>query len=443
MPTDRALPAAYAFVPVPRVETAMSLDERFRTALTEVMTDVRSRLEAEFAATVADVQATAEREKADALAAAEQATAAAVEDARNRLQVEMQEAFETEKSALASTHEQQIAQAADAARLEATRVGETAAAEAERLRAEAEQAAAHARTEAEATVEAIRQELRASQDAALRLREEHDGEVARLRADYDALIASVRDEATQLRDEVARLTQQRDEALSSSGDARAEVEAVTMRLRGEFESLTLQAQQMAEAALASARSEAQTAAALHGQALDAHQMGTVRLLDGIRALDAASSLTEVLDALTQSAAREAGRAAVLVVKGERLVGWRTAGFGSYDHDARVLEGSTGDTGALAAAVNTGRPAMVGAGSVLTAPAFSESPADRPGLAVPLLVAGRTVAVVYADPGVDAAPVGWTSPVEVLVRHAARCLEGLAVHRAAAAARPAARVGAPA
>ena len=40
----------------------MSLDERFRTALAEAMTDVRSRLEAEFAATIADVQATAERD---------------------------------------------------------------------------------------------------------------------------------------------------------------------------------------------------------------------------------------------------------------------------------------------------------------------------------------------------------------------------------------------
>lgn len=421
----------------------MSLDERFRTALTEVMTDVRSRLEAEFAATIADVQATAEREKSEALTAAEQATSSAVDDARARLQAELQQAFDAEKAALAATHEQQIAAAADAARLEATRVAETAAAEAERLRAEAEQAAAHARTEAEATVEAIRNELREAQGGTLRLREEHDGDVARLRADYDALIASVRDEAAQLREEVARLTQQRDEALASSGDARAEVDAVTSRLRAEFESLTLQAQQMAEAALASARSDAQTAAALHSQALDAHQTGTTRLLESIRTLDGATSLTEVLDALTHSAAREAGRAAMLVVKGERLVGWRTVNFGQFDQDARVLEGRTGDTGALAAAVNTGRPAMVGAGSVLTAPAFSESPADRPGLAVPLLVAGRPVAVVYADPGAGAAPVGWTSPVEVLVRHAARCLEGLAVHRAAAAARPAARVGAPA
>ena len=119
------------------------------------------------------------------------------------------------------------------------------------------------------------------------------------------------------------------------------------------------------------------------------------------------------------------------------------GFGAWDAEARTLESSTGDVGALAAAVNTGRPAVVGTGSVLAAPAFAEAPADRPGLAVPLLVGGKPVAVVYADPGAEPAPVGWTSPVEVLVRHAARCLEGLAVQRATATRPSPARVGAPA
>lgn len=413
----------------------MSLDERFRTALAEAMTEVRSRLEAEFAATLTDVRADADREKTAALAAADESAAAAVADARSRLQAELQQAFDTEKASLAASHEQLLAQALDAARLEATRLAETAAADAERLRSEADAATARARADAEATIEAIRAELRDAQATALRQREEHEAELARLRADGETQLA-------QLRDENARLTAQRDEAQASSGDARAEVNAVTARLRAEFEALTLQAHQAAEAALASARSDAQTAASLHSQAVDAHQSGALRLLEAIRALDTATSLTETLDALTHGAAKEAGRAAMLVVKGERLVGWRTVGFGMFDHDARVIETSTADTSALAAAVNTGRPAVVGAGSVLAAPGFSEAPADRPGLAVPLLVAGKPVAVVYADPGEQSAPVGWTSPVEVLVRHAARCLEGLAVHRAAAS-RPAARVGAPA
>ncbi|MEP7117441.1 MAG: hypothetical protein ABI880_07660, partial [Acidobacteriota bacterium] len=84
------------------------------------------------------------------------------------------------------------------------------------------------------------------------------------------------------------------------------------------------------------------------------------------------------------------------------------------------------------------------GSVLAAPPFSQLPPDRPGLAVPLLVGGRPVAVLYADPGASA-PLspGWTSPVEVLVRHAGRCLEAIAVQRGAHAKVAAARVGTPA
>ncbi len=99
---------------------------------------------------------------------------------------------------------------------------------------------------------------------------------------------------------------------------------------------------------------------------------------------------------------------------------------------------------LAAAVNTGRPALVGSGPTLAAPAFSQLPPNRPGVAVPLLVAGRPVAVLYADTGTTA-PLSsaWTSPVEVLVRHAGRCLEGMAVSRGANARASSARAGAPA
>jgi hypothetical protein len=129
---------------------------------------------------------------------------------------------------------------------------------------------------------------------------------------------------------------------------------------------------------------------------------------------------------------------MLVVKGERLIGWHALGFGARGPGARAIEQSTSDVGALAAAVNTGRPAVTGTGSVLAAPR-SATRRDRAGLAVPLLVAGRPVAVLYADQGTAAPATGWTSPVEVLVRHAARCLEGLAVQRATAGRAGTARV----
>lgn len=429
----------------------MSLDERFRTALDDAMTEVRTRLETEFAAVLADARAEAERDKATALSAADEASTAAVADARGRLQAELLEAFEADKATLVASHEQLLAQAADAARLDATRLSETAAADVERIRADAE-----------ATIEAVRSELRTAQAAVLQLRDDHESQVTRLRSESEAHVQQLQADhaalVTQLRDEIATLTRQRDEVQAAAQAAVTEGEALASRLREEHESLQSQARQVADEGLAAARADAQRAADaaiadahrdarhaadLHSQALESHHTGSLRLLEAIRALDGATSLTEVLDALTFGAAKEAGRAATLVVKGDRLVGWKTIGFGPWDVEARTLESSTGDVGALAAAVNTARPAVVGSGSVLAAPAFSEAPADRPGLAVPLLVGGKPVAVVYADPGADAAPVAWTSPVEVLVRHAARCLEGLAVQRASAARPAPVRVGAPA
>jgi hypothetical protein len=96
-------------------------------------------------------------------------------------------------------------------------------------------------------------------------------------------------------------------------------------------------------------------------------------------------------------------------------------------------------------VNTGRAVVVGQGAASAAPSFSGLTLDQPGMAVPLMVGGRAVAVLYADAGPSPAPSPtWQASVEVLVRHAGRCLEALTVQRAAQArASSPARVGSPA
>lgn len=432
---DRALPAASTFVTSPLFEIAMSLEDRFRHALTDAISGVKTRLEAEFDAALTDVKAEADRDRTAALAMADEARMAAVAEARGAVYTELQAAFEHEKTSLASTHEALVAQAADAARLEASRLSEATAAEADRQRQEAEAALARVKADAEATVEAIRIELREAQASAVRQREDAEATIARLQAEHESTTTELRaaaEAATLARDEhAADAARLREQAEATTAQLRDEFEQTAARMRADFDGATAQARELAEAALLALRAEAQEAAMLHSHAVDAQQTSSLRMLESVRALDNATSLTEVLDALTLGASKEAGRAAVLVVKGERLIGWRTIGFGSYDREPRALESSTSDVGALAAAVNTQRPAVTGSGSVLAAPAFSEAPADRPGLAVPLLVAGRPVAVLYADPGSSSPAAGWTSPVEVLVRHAARCLEGLAVQRATA------------
>ena len=62
-----------------------------------------------------------------------------------------------------------------------------------------------------------------------------------------------------------------------------------------------------------------------------------RLLAGIRALDGATSLSETLDALALAAAREASRAAVLVVRSERLQGWKLTGFADRDSQPKAID----------------------------------------------------------------------------------------------------------
>jgi hypothetical protein len=67
------------------------------------------------------------------------------------------------------------------------------------------------------------------------------------------------------------------------------------------------------------------------------------------------------------------------------------------------------------------------------PGFETLPPDRMGLAVPVIVGGRVVAVVYADAvTLDGherhVPSSWPELIEVLARHAGRCLEALTTQK---------------
>jgi hypothetical protein len=87
-----------------------------------------------------------------------------------------------------------------------------------------------------------------------------------------------------------------------------------------------------------------------------------------------------------------------------------------------------EAGVLATAVASGAPASIATDGSLTAPApLTLSSAGRQGIAAPLIVDGRVVAVVYADDGGEAereVPSAWPEHIELLSRHASRCLEAL-------------------
>ena len=162
--------------------------------------------------------------------------------------------------------------------------------------------------------------------------------------------------------------------------------------------------------------------------------GVTRLLDSVRGLDGATTLSEVLDALALAAAREAARAAVLVLRGERINGWKLTGFGPRDAQPKMIDLPLAECGVIGHAVATARAVTTrDSQSASVGPGFEKIPPDRMGMAVPVVVGGRVVAVVYADAvSLDGherpVPSSWPELIEVLARHAGRCLEALTVQK---------------
>lgn len=422
----------------------MSLEERFRQSLAAAIDDVRAKLDAEFQAALADARAEADASKAAALA-----------ETRLAVEGELLRTFSAEKEALTFSHQGALAQTREAATAEGARLRAESAAEIARIHDLSAAEAARIRAEAAAEVARVREE---SATEIARVREETTAELARTREAAAAELAAAREQAaaeaakahedaeralSALRDEAAAAAaQQRDEADQAARQIRDDVErtlADALRQRDELYGAASGMKEGHDRALEAIQLELNTAAAAHALAVELHASGASRVLESIRGLDGATSLTEVLDMLTSAVARESGRAATLVVKGDRLIGWRTSGLGAVDTEPRTLEANINDVGALAAAVNTTRPATAGHGSVLAAPAFAQLGPDQVGLAVPLIVGGRAVAVVYSDVG-DTTPMpAWQATVEVLVRHAGRCLEAMTVQRAAQARATSVRV----
>jgi hypothetical protein len=149
----------------------------------------------------------------------------------------------------------------------------------------------------------------------------------------------------------------------------------------------------------------------------------------MRALDDAATFGEVLETLANRAAVEAGRAAVFLVKGERLRDWRTAGF-SRASDSPRLEFELSDSGPMAEAVKSAEG--VRAQKTGPLPEFARTDEVREAAAWPIFVGGSVVAVLYADAAVadKAEEPYWPVFLNVLARHAGRVLEGLTVRQAA-------------
>jgi hypothetical protein len=312
--------------------------------------------------------------------------------------------------------------------------------------------------EAVAAADERHQELVARLSAAEAQHQEQEARHSATEAEHQELVARLSAAEAQHQEQEARHSateaeHQEQEARLSAAVAhaeqeqhRAEVErALVQQALMEARAEALAAREAGAAAaddLVSAREVAAAAAAdlVSARAADRDRelACTDRLLDAFHTLDAARSLTEVLNALADHAAAETGRAAVLVVSGSRLHGWVLRGLGNADpatidvpiepytvFGLALAEGKTVSTAEVPVGTD-GDPLS----TLLAAPAGSA------GLAIPISVGGRTVAILYADHAGDretVVPSTWPELVEILARHAGRCLEVLTMARARPAA----------
>jgi hypothetical protein len=153
------------------------------------------------------------------------------------------------------------------------------------------------------------------------------------------------------------------------------------------------------------------------------------VLDATTALEEATSLSAALDVVVNAAAAHASRVLLVVKRGDVLAGWRSAGPAHDALETAPIQISLADEGLVATAARSGRT-QVGAGP--PAGVRTPGPHEPTAIAVPLLVGGRVVAVLYAheEPGTGehVVPSAWPEVIEVLARHAARCLEVMTVRR---------------
>lgn len=292
------------------------------------------------------------------------------------------------------------------------------------IRSIVEQMIAVALDEREEALGAAR--VAAIDEAAAHTRRQVEEAEARVRADIEAAITQAREDerritAIEVRQLVEAEAEQKLDVAAAAAEARMKMALADADAR---------AKQLLQATVNEARVRER----------EAEMAALTRLLESIRGLDGATSLSEVLDALGQAAGREASRAAVLVLRNDRLLGWKLSGFGARDTQPKGVDLGLNDSGVIGLAVGTARPVTTRDGhSAAEGPGFAHLPADRMGFAVPVIVGGRVVAVVYADSVSDgkdhAVPSGWPEVIEVLARHAARCLEALSAQKAAAASVP--------
>jgi hypothetical protein len=323
-----------------------------------------------------------------------------------------------------------------------TRVRVEAERDAERVRTAAiNEAEARVRLEAGRDAERVRQA--AVEEAEVRVRLEVERDAERVRK------AAVDDAETRVRLEVDREVERARQEAERDAEARLQVEIAAAEARSRDQAEAKSRQELALLEQRATERIDRAVAAAREDARSADLSASERLADAVRAMDRERSLGEILDTLASCAGREAARVGLFLVRAGELRGWRFVGFGPAFDAASTIVVPPEESGILAEAIRTGDAISSDTSGPLPAPAFAGLPGGREGLAVPVAMGGDVIAVLYADQGTGGEGVQrpstltWPDAIEIMARHAARCLEAAtaigAMHvlteRPAAASRP--------
>lgn len=285
-------------------------------------------------------------------------------------------------------------------------VQRTAALEQESERRRAQNGIDAAAERAKAEVDAERQRLqqeRESERAQAEQAVQQEREAARQQAQQER--EAGRQQLEQL---LAAERQKLQQQLAAEGErGRQEIETLTARHQAEI-ATAKQAAATAAAAAAAAKAAMPppAPAGLPAGAFD-------RVLAAISDLDGTHTLAAALDLLLAHSGAVAGRAALFLIDGDRLKAWKSSGIPEVD--VQTVESATTGKDLLARAIQAGR--AVPSSADTPAPPFARLAADRDALAVPVMIGGRAVAVLYADSGTKPPPPGSAAAVELLARHA--------------------------
>jgi hypothetical protein len=476
---------------ITRKETDAAAEARWTARHAAAELEWQGRLTSEVAGARADV----ERQAADAAAAARAEWERESAEAIARLRQEFDDKLTSERHCLANDADSRLRQAAEEAAaiqtaldverqqseaLRTTLAGErrrmqdleaqaAAVIDAERQRLAAE--LAQARTAAAEAVRALEAERQRASDLQAALdaeRQRADEARSALADEQQRAMRGLTEDHASLQTDRQRLEQQLADAHAALQDARQHADRDSEDLRVAVET----ARGNAEAALADARVAADSERQRASRAMDearaafdaerqrwdretadlrrafemerqrasraaaqpaAPSAGSTGLLAALRALDSATSLTDALGTALKSASAVAPRAALFLVEGQRLAEWTIEGLPRLSPGSLPLEGV--EPGVLAAAVRRGRTVLTGPGHHgATAPACASLADDRTSVAVPFVLGGQAVGVLYADDGSAQTRTGWQEPVQILGHHASACLASLTACRTAQAVR---------